>query len=218
VKLEYILISFIASILVLAGFAAAATANIYEKDFAPNTNVHPTSPTFFVSVLKSDPYPVSAGNWFDLWIKVQNIGQNDAPDAVFTLQPEYPYTSSDNLTRDYGTVFGTANAYKVNQGTDAAEVVLKYRVYVADNAPDGVSNLKLQIKTDGDNTDSFTTVSELPIEVYTVKSASSNVSYSTESSSVKWYYGLIGLITGIFLVTIFVLIRQKMRAPRHAHA
>lgn len=120
---------------------------------------------FKVQTLKYEPYPVSAGEWFDLWIKVQNTGQNDAPDARFELVPEYPFTGED-LVREYGFVPGVSTAWKHKQLGDkdiqANQVIMKFRIKVADNAPVGESLIHLKTSAKGDG---FGLGYNLPIEI-----------------------------------------------------
>jgi hypothetical protein len=104
-----------------------------------------TGSTLVVQALKYEPYPVNPGDWFDLWVKVQNIGSESAKNAVFTLIPEYPFESNDNLVRDYNLIYGTISAYQTDQTYDSTQVILKYRIKVADNAPEGLSNVKLKV-------------------------------------------------------------------------
>jgi len=267
-----------------------------------------------VKVLKYEPFPVNAGDYFDLWVKVQNIGQNDALNAKFTLAPEYPFSSNDSLTREYGLIAGAINAYKVNQDSDASQVILKYRLKVADDAKEGISNVKLMMNTNSNDASIASETVDLPIEIAKTKTTfdvsvhdmssqetsfvvtnvgdedaktvsiriadqndvtllsgaepallgdlnkgdftiahikavpkkgvnalTLDVSY-TDSSGVrslfekkvsvsgtlldsvyvqdtsgdyqKWVYGIVGLITGIFLVLIIILIRQKRKAAK----
>ena len=65
--------------------------------FAVETsNIHPTvdfSPAYFQVVsTKYEPYPAEPGEYFDLWLKVRNIGNVEAPDFKFTLKPNYPFS------------------------------------------------------------------------------------------------------------------------------
>ena len=142
--------------------------NIQQINYSLPSQIY-SNPNFMITVLKYEPFPVNAGDWFDLWIKVQNIGQNDAPDARFTLIPEYPFYSNDSLVRNYGKIYGTANAYKINQDTDSSQIILKYRVQVLNNAPAGVSNLKFSLSTNAFNPDSLTIIEDLPIEIAKTK-------------------------------------------------
>ena len=123
---------------------------MFNVTFSNSYTNAPTNPTLVVQVLSYDPYPVSAGDWFDLWVKVQNIGQQDANNVRFELIPSSPFSSNDTLVRDYGVIYGTVDSYKVDQTYDSSQVILKYRVKVDDNAPQGTSNLKLAISNSAD--------------------------------------------------------------------
>ena len=135
----------LASFIVLTGnFASADT--LYEKNYTINNLEIGKAPVnFIVRELKYEPYPVTAGEYFDVYIKVQNIGSNDAKDVEFKLIPEEPFSSSDSLIRDYGTIYGATNAYMFSKDYDASQVVLKYRVKTASDSKEGISNLKLEI-------------------------------------------------------------------------
>ena len=122
---KYTLIALL--IVVLSVFPVYAQ-NTKTVNFTNSYTVSPVGPTLAVQVLKYEPYPVNAGDWFDMWVKVQNVGQADAKNVVFTLQPAYPFSSDDALVRNYGIIFGTINAYSVDQKNSANEVILKYRV------------------------------------------------------------------------------------------
>jgi len=122
---------------------------------------------FVVQTLKYEPYPVTAGSWFNVWIKVQNVGRNDAKNAEFELVPEYPFSSQNNLTRHYGLISGTINAYKQRKPGEnqvqANQVILKYRVYVDPNTKGGEHILKIKTTSDANNGFYFTY--NLPIDV-----------------------------------------------------
>lgn len=157
----YVLIMFVFAILLQA---FAVQAQLYEVNYNASSADTPIDPHFSVMTLKYEPYPVNAGDWFDVWVKVQNIGQNDAKNTRFELQPDYPFSSNDSLVRDYGIVPGTASAYKMDMQGDASEVILKYRVKAADNAPEGTSNLKFTAMPDSTNPQNSITV-DLPIVI-----------------------------------------------------
>ncbi len=155
------------SVFIMSIFAQAfiASATMLETPVDNSySSTTPLTPTFVVQTIKYDPYPVNPGQWFDLWVKVQNVGQDSAPDARFILIPEYPFTSNDTLVRDYGNLPGTSEAYKVDKTNDATTVILKYRIRVADNAPEG-SNSTLKFATMTDKTQGSQVVQKLPVTV-----------------------------------------------------
>lgn len=143
-----------------------AHADTYQVNFSnPYAKTAPNDPTLIVQVLKYDPYPVSAGEWFNVWIQVQNVGQGDAPNVTFGLAPDYPFSSNDSLVRNYGLLMGTISAYKAGMNEDASTVILKYRVKVADNAPDGTSDLKFYITTNSSDPSATSIGTDLPIVI-----------------------------------------------------
>jgi len=122
---------------------------------------------FVVQELKYEPYPVNPGDWFDFWVKVQNIGQSDAQNAEFRLLLDYPFESGGLLVRDYGVIPGMVTAYQNEQSGDvdvqANQVIMKFRIKVADNAPEGENVIKLQATANPGYADAFTY--SLPIEI-----------------------------------------------------
>ena len=155
-------IIYIIGILFIAVFAiSAVSAKLFEVDY--NVSSANQANYLAVQVLKYEPYPVNAGEWFDVWIQVQNIGQSDAPNVTFRLAPEYPFSSNDSLVRNYGLIMGTVNAYKVGLKGDASTVILKYRVKVADNAPEGASNLRVYVTPNSVDANSTSIGTDLPI-------------------------------------------------------
>ena len=151
--------------------AGGAYAQVSQTVNFNNTNPNSISSSTFtgsnlvVQVLNYEPYPVQAGTWFDVWVKVQNLGQSDASNVEFTLAPAYPFESSDNLVRNYDTIPGTITSYKYSQTSDPTVVILKYRVKAVDNAPEGSSDLKFQITTGLGTANEQTSVTNLPVEI-----------------------------------------------------
>jgi hypothetical protein len=116
---------------------------------------------FELRTLQYDPFPVNPGEWFDLWIKVQNTGNEDSINTTFQLVQEYPFSlaSSVSSTKDYGIIPGVASAFKSKQAGDttmqANQVILKYRVKVADNAPEGDATITIKAMTGNQKGDWF---------------------------------------------------------------
>jgi len=143
--------------------AAYSTEKTYTILKTPQTEAK-----FQIVSLKYEPYPVNDGDWFDIWIKVQNIGQEDAKDATFELKPEFPFSSNDSLIRNYGLIYGSKSAFNFDQKMDSSQVILKYRVKVADNAKEGISNLKLLAGANGNQSATKLQI-DLPIEIKKTK-------------------------------------------------
>jgi hypothetical protein len=81
--------------------------------------------------LKYEPYPVQPGQYFKIWIKIENSGVDTAKDMVFELSPEYPFSidSNEKALRDIGEL-------KVGD-----EVVLEYKIKVDRDAVEGSNDL-----------------------------------------------------------------------------
>ena len=198
-----------------AGVSAATVydKNAYELNYAQQIPSG-ENPNMVVTVLKYDSYPVVAGDWFDLWVKVQNIGQKSANNLTITLKTNYPFSSNDTLVKNYGILYGTLSAYKVDQTYDATQVVLKYRVKTEANAPTGVSNLTLVISPDSSNSYAASVEKDIPVEIFSPNKIPVEVQNSPVDNSTSLFYGVIGLISGIFLVLLVGLLKNKRKKLR----
>jgi hypothetical protein len=159
---------------VLSIVAIIFSSNVSASEYNMNITSTITSPkdaALVATSLKYEPYPINAGDWFDIWVKVQNIGEEDAPHAVFMISPEYPFYVEDNKVQDYGILDGEVSAlkHKLADETDSQsnQIVIKYRIGVANNASEGISKLKLLAGTDGLN-DTVSTF-EFPIMIKKTK-------------------------------------------------
>ncbi len=166
-KKNILIIAAIFSIIALQ-FVFATTQEINYS--ISNPGVTKTS-QFVIQTLKYDPFPVNAGGWFDLWIKAQNIGQDDAKNVIFQLQQDYPFEFDNSSVQQYNLIPGTISANKNQQANDgnidANQVLMKFRVKVADNAPEGNSVLKIKFYTDNSGSEG---TFNLPIEIAKTKS------------------------------------------------
>jgi hypothetical protein len=46
--------------------------------------------------LKYEPYPVNPGEYFDLWVSAQYVGNTGSAGITFTLNPSYPFSLDPN--------------------------------------------------------------------------------------------------------------------------
>ena len=128
---------------------------------------------FELRTLQYDPFPVNPGEWFDLWIKVQNVGNEDATNTTFQLVEEYPFSLSPDTSslRYYGIIPGVASAFKNKQAGDttiqANQVILKYRIKAADNAPEGDAIIRIKAMPGNKQGDWFPF--DLPISIANTK-------------------------------------------------
>lgn len=135
---------------------------VYQQEFEPSDKSARSEAQFVVTALKYEPYPVNPGDYFDLWIKAENIGNTEAINAKFELAPKYPFSSTDKLAREYGSI--TGNKGKADENN---QVVLKYRVKTANDAPEGISNIDFKTNTGNVGDDVIT--KSLPIEIRKTK-------------------------------------------------
>jgi hypothetical protein len=85
--------------------------------------------------LKYEPYPVNPGEYFDLWVKVQDTSSSPVENATFELVPEYPFSldSNEDAVRTYGQL-------------TSEPAVLHYKVRVSKDAVEGTNEIKLRYK------------------------------------------------------------------------
>lgn len=106
-----------------------------------------------ITQLKYDPYPANPGEYFEIWVQAQ-LGDTDY--AKFELIEEYPFSLDDNEDpiREY-------------DNTGSREVVMHYKVRVADDAVEGENILKLMYTTQ--RYGSSASIKEFPIQVSDVQ-------------------------------------------------
>ncbi|MGC9310272.1 MAG: COG1361 S-layer family protein [Candidatus Aenigmatarchaeota archaeon] len=97
-----------------------------------------SSANLMVQELKYDPYPVEAGKYVELWIKLDNYGADEAEWAVCELIPKYPFSldASENATRVIGQLPGMES------------VILDYRIYVDPSAVEGANVMEIRCRND----------------------------------------------------------------------
>lgn len=96
-------------------------------------------PVIKVSVAKTDPIIVESGEYFDLWVKVENVGRATAKEVIVEFLDNYPFTVEEDHVEKIG-VLGQYNDYIVN-----------YRVRVDSNAVEGMNTLKFRYTSGGIN-------------------------------------------------------------------
>lgn len=106
-----------------------------------------------IKELKYDPYPANPGEYFEIWIQAQ-LGNRDY--AKFEVLSEYPFSIdyNENPIREY-------------DNTGNREVVMHYKVRVADDAVEGENELKL--KYTGDKYANSNVITSFPIQISDVQ-------------------------------------------------
>lgn len=95
------------------------------------------NPILKVSIAKTDPLIVESDNYFDLWVKVDNLGNADANNAVVEFVDNYPFAVENDKVEVIG-LLGSQNDY-----------VVQYKVRVDSNAIEGNNILKIRYSVDG---------------------------------------------------------------------
>lgn len=83
-------------------------------------------PLLNVTVAKYEPYPAEPNSYVDVWIKVENIGTQEALNVRMNLMPEFPFSTDANQasSKDFG-VISVGNAeivkFKIRVDKDAVQ-------------------------------------------------------------------------------------------------
>ncbi len=95
------------------------------------------SPILQIQELRYNPYPAEAGEYVDLWIKIENIGTEETKNATCILLPEYPFSldPNENAVKHIGRLPGTE------------VVVLQYKLRIDSNAVEGWNEMKIKCRT-----------------------------------------------------------------------
>ncbi len=111
-------------------------------------------PNVDISKLRYEPYPVKPGDYFDLWLEIQNTGEEPATNFVMTFVENYPFflDPSEKPTREFSEIGGGQVA------------VVKYKVRVDESAVEEAGDLKVRFKYDGKASEEQT----LNIDIQTV--------------------------------------------------
>jgi hypothetical protein len=90
-----------------------------------------------VSTLKYEPYPAQPGRYLDLWVKIENAGQQRETDIAFTIIPRYPFTlaETEQATQYVGDLNGKETA------------LIHYKIRVDSNAVEGRNLIDYTIRT-----------------------------------------------------------------------
>ena len=107
-------------------------ASAFEQNFTLPT-IEPTGANVQAVSFKYEPYPVEPGEQFELWVKVQNIGEHDATAARCRLDIDYPFSLyQGDLEKSLG-VLGTGEF-----------AIMTYKLKVDENAADGDNEITFQ--------------------------------------------------------------------------
>jgi len=148
-KEAFILFLFLASTFLI--ISASAIEITY-----PALGTTPDTSNLEVRSLRYEPYPVSPGEYFTLYVKVENYGSTDATNVTCSLELLYPFSSDtpSELEKNYGRLGGME------------QIVIEYdKIRVDSNALDG--NNIIKVKCTGDTFKESWRVNEISIKVQT---------------------------------------------------
>ena len=85
-------------------------------------------------IVKCDPNPAEIGQYVNVWIKIENIGNTRAEDVSVELIPSYPFSldAGDDAVRNIGILSTDRHAS------------LEYHLYVDENARPGTRSIKVR--------------------------------------------------------------------------
>ncbi|CAD6491034.1 MAG: hypothetical protein ANIMEMIM_00079 [Candidatus Argoarchaeum ethanivorans] len=95
--------------------------------------------TLKISLIKYDPYPVSPGSDFNIWVQVKNIGDNEVSGTSIEFVPEYPFSikPGESMVKYPGTI------------REKDEIVYRYALHVDRDAFVGTNTIKIGYRIDG---------------------------------------------------------------------
>jgi len=89
-------------------------------------------------IVKCDPNPAQIGQYVNVWIKIENIGNTRAEDVSVKFIPSYPFSldAGDETLRNIGIL------------TPDRHTSLEYHLYVDENARPGTRSIKVHYQDD----------------------------------------------------------------------
>ena len=102
------------------------------------TPVSASAAALRVDIVQCDPNPAEIGQYVNVWIKIENIGNTRAEDVSVKLIPSYPFSLDvgDDAVRNIGILSIDRHAS------------LEYNLYVDENARPGTRSIKVQYQND----------------------------------------------------------------------
>lgn len=92
------------------------------------------NPIIKIASLKYEPYPVEPGSHFDLWLRIDNLGREEAKNVRVVFQPRSPFIIHGDKEKVIGQMGGRASA------------IVKFEdIKVSDDAVEGENELKFKI-------------------------------------------------------------------------
>jgi hypothetical protein len=136
IKGNVFLVMFAIFIAIAAGSAYAAT------DFGNNGVIK-------VTMVNQDPDPAEPGHYFDIRIKVENLGLDPLYKVQASFTPSFPFSMDPGaeIIQDVGNL-------EALQKDDRA-VILKYKIRVDENAVEGTNKIKFKIRSENSEVSTY---------------------------------------------------------------
>jgi len=98
------------------------------------TPVSASAAALRADIVQCDPNPAEIGQYVNVWIKIENVGNTRAEDVSVELIPEYPFSldAGDDAVRNIGILSTDRHAS------------LEYHLYVDENARPGTRSIKVR--------------------------------------------------------------------------
>ena len=92
-----------------------------------------------ITVPRYEPYPAQPGEYVDVWVKVENIGGENALDVKITADPKFPFslTLGETALKDMNTI--SPGQYEL----------VKYKILVSENAVQGDNDFDVKYSFGG---------------------------------------------------------------------
>lgn len=99
----------------------------------PAASAQFTGSTLQIEAIKYDPSPAEAGKQLELWLSIDNQGTNNLRDYVVEIVPDFPFylVAGEDAKREFSIL-------------DSNGVVSRFKLRVAEDAPDGDATLKVK--------------------------------------------------------------------------
>ncbi|MBI4145288.1 hypothetical protein HY493_03710 [Candidatus Woesearchaeota archaeon] len=106
---------------------------VFAQDYASG-QVGSLTADLYIVAANYDPSPIVPGNYVDIWLRVENRGDTEAPDVVVSVSEEFPWRAIDGRTVDLGRL-----------GPNSAAIA-SFRLLVDGAAPGGPTPLRVRLQ------------------------------------------------------------------------
>ncbi len=119
-------------ILLLVCNVYAIEQNLSSYDLDKADSIY--NPTLDIISLKYEPYPAEPGSYITLWLRVQNLGNDEVDNVKIELIEDFPFSIDEDNIQTLGTI----PSYQ--------EAVIKFeKIRIAENAVEGETTLKIRL-------------------------------------------------------------------------